>query len=99
METASARGDVFNIGNPASEVSIALLAELVQEAAGLSTEITFVPYTNVFGPNFEDTPRRVPSISHAQDILQWEPKVDLEEGLAKTASWWVENMDLLSRQR
>ena len=41
-----------------------------------------------YGPGFEDTRRRVPDVSRARAILDWEPEVSLEDGLARTVEWW-----------
>ena len=41
----------------------------------------------------EDDPRqRKPSIDLAKEILDWEPYIELEEGLKKTISWFKKNL-------
>jgi UDP-glucuronate decarboxylase len=43
----------------------------------------------IFKPLPQDDPKqRRPDISKARKILKWEPKVNLEEGLKKTISWF-----------
>ena len=92
MDADTNRGRIFNIGNPATEISIADLATRVLEASGQTAEIVRVPFADVFGPNFEDTPRRVPSIDRAISVLNWRPTTDLAPGLSATARWWADNL-------
>lgn len=77
-----AAGKVFNVGNPRSVVTVAELAKLVVRLAESSSEITYVPTTEV------DVELRVPNITRARELLGFEPKVDLEEGLLHTLKWF-----------
>lgn len=70
-----------NIGNPI-EFTIRELAETVIELSGSSSELVFDPLPS------DDPTRRRPDISLAKDKLDWEPKVMLREGLAKTIDWF-----------
>ncbi|MBW3573452.1 MAG: SDR family oxidoreductase [Actinobacteria bacterium] len=70
----------INIGNPV-EHTVAQLAELVCEVTGSSSPVVFEPL-----PEDDPTQRR-PDITLARNLLGWEPKVDLVEGLARTAAW------------
>lgn len=83
----SSAAQVINIGG-ASEISMLELAERVVRLAGSRSTITCVPYERVFGAGFEDPPRRVPDTARAKARLAWEPRVELEEGLARTIAWW-----------
>ena len=85
-----AQGQVFNIGS-AAETSIAALAELVVAAAGSAVPVKRIPYEAVYGARFEDVARRVPDISRAREVLGWEPRVPLGEGLKRTIAWWGNN--------
>jgi nucleoside-diphosphate-sugar epimerase len=71
-------GQVFNVGNPRSVVTVAELAKLVVRLAESDSAIEFVPNPEV------DVELRVPDISRARELLGFEPKVDLEEGIART---------------
>ncbi|MEZ2224000.1 UDP-glucuronic acid decarboxylase family protein [Rhizobium sp. RCC_161_2] len=74
-------GVPVNLGNP-SEFTIAELADMV---------LAMVPTrsTIVHRPLPEDDPqRRRPDISRANELLRWEPKVPLAEGLAHTITWF-----------
>jgi dTDP-glucose 4,6-dehydratase len=66
-----------NIGNP-QEITILEFAERVRALAGAEAPIVFRPLPQ------DDPKRRCPDISKARRILQWEPKVGLEEGLRLT---------------
>jgi len=65
-----------NIGNP-NEFTILACAQAVLEATGSSSELCFEALP------VDDPTRRCPDISKARNLLGWEPKVMLKEGLAK----------------
>jgi dTDP-glucose 4,6-dehydratase len=70
----------MNLGSP-EEVSMLQLAELVRDLVGSRSQLTFVPRP-------EDDPTvRQPDIALARDVLGWEPKVRLEDGLQRTIDW------------
>lgn len=69
-----------NIGNP-EEVTVLRLAELIREIAGGESEIVFLDRP------VDDPEVRKPDITKAADLLGWEPKVSLREGLARTIEW------------
>ena len=71
-----------NVGNPA-EMSILDFAHLVNRLTGNKAGIVYEDY------RIPDDPQvRQPDISKARQVLNWEPKVDLEEGLQKTIQWF-----------
>ncbi len=76
-----ARGEVINIGNN-KETSILELAEAIKKLTDSKSEITFHPLPE------DDPQRRCPVITKAKEILGWEPKVSLEEGLKNTIEWF-----------
>ena len=75
-------GQVFNIGNK-EEVTILRLAEIVKEATESSSVIEFVPYDKAYEAGFEDMPRRVPDLTKVHELVGYEPKVQLNEIIAK----------------
>ena len=75
----------INIGNP-NEFSIKELANLIKNL--INPELQF---TNKILPE-DDPKQRKPSIDLAKEILDWEPYVELEEGLKKTISWFKKNL-------
>jgi len=71
-------GKVINIGNN-FEISINDLATKVIEETGSRSEITFVPYGEAYGENFEDMERRVPNIELINELVGWKPQRDLTQ--------------------
>jgi UDP-glucose 4-epimerase len=71
-------GKVVNIGNN-FEISINDLAAKVIEETGSRSEITFVPYGEAYGENFEDMERRVPNIELINELVGWKPQRDLTQ--------------------
>jgi dTDP-glucose 4,6-dehydratase len=70
-----------NIGNPA-ELSVLEFAREIRRLTGARSEIVFRPLP-------VDDPRvRQPDISRARELLGWEPKVALEEGLRRTIEYF-----------
>ncbi|HID88728.1 MAG TPA: NAD-dependent epimerase/dehydratase family protein [Anaerolineae bacterium] len=84
-----ASGMVFNIGS-SRETSIRSLAQMVKELTGSSSEIVYVPYTSAYGPHFEEARRRVPDTTRAKEVLGFEARTSLEEGLRRTLAWFQE---------
>lgn len=70
-----------NLGNP-REFTIAELAELVLAMVPTRSRIIHKPLPP------DDPQRRRPDISRAKELLQWEPRVELEAGLAQTIGWF-----------
>jgi len=70
-----------NIGNP-NEMTVLEFAEKIIQLTGSKSKIVYQPLP-------EDDPQvRQPDISKAKRILNWQPKVQLEEGLAKTIDYF-----------
>lgn len=71
----------INIGNP-REMTMLEFAESVRRTAGGGGKLTFMPLPK------GDPKQRRPDISKARQLLQWEPKVSLEDGLQKTIHYF-----------
>ena len=76
----SSEYDVFNIGNP-NEMTVGQLAEKIVELTDSTSEIKYLELPN------DDPKQRKPDITKAKTKLNWEPKVNLEDGLTKTIKW------------
>ncbi len=76
-----------NIGNP-HETSILELAGLVRELTGSDSPIEFIDRTQ------DDPSQRQPDITLARNALQWEPKVDVRDGLRETVDWFRERVSV-----
>ena len=70
-----------NLGNP-REMTILQFAEEIRRITGTASEIVFE------GLPQDDPQKRRPDISKARNLLGWEPRVGLEEGLAKTLEYF-----------
>ena len=82
IEDERAVGEVFNIGNPRSTVTIHNLARDIVRLTESTSRIRFVEWPH------PDVELRAPSIEKARKLLGYEPEVDLEEGLRRTIAWY-----------
>ncbi|HKV45513.1 MAG TPA: GDP-mannose 4,6-dehydratase [bacterium] len=89
-DTPRANGQVFNIGST-HEISVLELAHIIKSLCGSSSPVGLVPYEDYYGQSFEDTRRRVPDITRASEILGFQPRVPLEQGLRQTIAWCREH--------
>ena len=81
MNTEDAVTGPVNLGNP-GEFTIRQLAETVIELTGSKSTLTHMPLP-------QDDPRqRQPDISLAKELLDWAPRIELEEGLTKTIAYF-----------
>ena len=80
MDTEGLTGPI-NIGNP-GEFTMLELAELILKQVGGSSKLTYHPLPG------DDPLQRQPDITQAREKLGWEPKVALEEGLARTIDYF-----------
>src|SRR3954462_4873632 len=98
----SASRQIFNIGNPNNNVSVADLAKLIiaafadypeyrEHAARAKTVV--VPSGKYFGKYYQDIQRRVPSIVNAKKQLGWAPKVDLKRAIKLTLDYHLAHKD------
>jgi len=77
----SSENDPVNIGNPV-EMTIKQIAETIIRMTESKSRIVYRPLPT------DDPKQRRPDITRARTILGWEPKVQLEEGLIKTISYF-----------
>jgi len=78
-----------NIGNQ-HEISLLEFAEAINKITGNKAGVTFVKDAR----SARDPQQRRPDITRARAILQWEPKVSLEEGIAKTIPYFKSKLGL-----
>jgi len=78
-------GESFNIGNARAVTTIFGLAETVCRVLGSQSEILFAP------PLSADIELRIPETKKSLEILGFQARVDLEEGIRRTARWYEEN--------
>lgn len=86
METPEAVGRVFNIGSD-EPVSIRRLAESVIERVDLSIPISYLPYSQAYGDDFEDVRRRVPDVTRLEQTIGRKPSMPLAKILDDIVEW------------
>ena len=74
-------GKTVNIGND-EEITIVTLAEIIKKLTNSESEIKFEVLPK------DDPLRRKPDIRKAKDLLNWRPRVSLEQGLERTIQWF-----------
>ncbi len=75
----------MNIGNP-NEFSIKELANLIRTLINPNLEFEYKKLPH------DDPKQRQPSIELAKELLNWEPKIELKDGLLKTIDWFKNNL-------
>lgn len=81
IEDPAAIGETFNIGNARAVITILGLAQTVCRTLGSTSDIVFEP------PLSADVALRIPNVDKATRLLGFKAKVDLEEGIRRTAEW------------
>ncbi len=81
MEHPKAVGESFNIGNERAVVTVHGLANTVIRVLGSASQIKYVM------KDYADVELRVPNVAKSRDMLGFEAKVDIEEGIARTAEY------------
>jgi nucleoside-diphosphate-sugar epimerase len=93
---------IFNLGNPKNEVSVAQLAKLIiaafkdypdYAAHAAQAKVVVVPSGKYFGKYYQDIQKRVPSITAVKKQLGWTPKVDLKTAIKRTLDFHLAHKD------
>jgi UDP-glucose 4-epimerase len=90
LERPEAVGQSFNIGNARSTVTIFDLAQRIKRLTGCPGEIVFQPL------HYTDVELRIPNVDKARELLGFEAKVELDDGLARTIAWYRERRPALA---
>jgi UDP-glucose 4-epimerase len=82
-------GGVFNIGDD-RETPILTLARTMLQIAGREPDrnLRFVEQEAIYGPRYEDIPRRVPDLTRMRTVLGVTPETSLVSGLEATIEWF-----------
>jgi UDP-glucose 4-epimerase len=86
LEHPAAVGESFNIGNARSAVTIYDLAQRVRRLTGCPGEIVFQEV------GYIDVELRIPNVAKARELLGFEARVELDEGLARTIAWYRQKL-------
>lgn len=89
LTNPAAIGESFNIGNARAVVTVLGLAEAVCRVLGSKSKIIFRDALSA------DIELRIPSVKKAKELIGFTAKVDLEEGIARSAEWYRANMAIL----
>ncbi len=82
LEHPNAVGEAFNIGNQRAIVTIYGLASAVIRVLGSKSDIRFTR------KDYADVELRIPSVQKARELIGFEAKVDLEDGIRRTAEYY-----------
>ena len=82
MTHPKAVGESFNIGNQRAVVTIYGLANTIIRVLGSKSSIVFVR------KDYADVELRVPSVSKAKELIGFEARIDLDEGIKRTAEFY-----------
>ena len=83
MEKEEAIGQTFNIGNARSVQTIYALASTITRVLNSDSQI-------IFGPPLDaEIELRIPCVTKAEEVLGYRAKIDLEEGIVRTAEYYI----------
>ena len=86
LEHPNAVGESFNVGNARSAVTIYDLALRIKRLTASNRDLEFQPL------HYTDVELRIPNVDKARELLGFEAKVELDEGLERTIAWYRENL-------
>ena len=81
--------DVFNVGNPTPEVSMIKLTEIIKKVIKEDFKVELIDYPSTYPA--DEPNRRCPDITRISENLGFQPKVNIEEGLARFFRWTKDN--------
>ncbi|MBN18980.1 MAG: NAD-dependent dehydratase [Chloroflexi bacterium] len=73
--------EIFNIGNNTEPVTIFELAKTIKKITNSKSEITFLPFEDTERKRTSEIMKRIPDITKAQNILGYNPRISLNEGI------------------
>ena len=79
--TPGLAGEIFNIGNQ-NEKTILEIANIIKKLTKSQSKIIYKTIGR------DDPKRRCPDISKAKKLLNWQPKISLEQGLKQTIKYF-----------
>jgi len=82
IDEKKAFNQIFNIGNASEPLNVKKLAKRIIAVSNSKSKMRFVPHP------FAQIMTRSPKIDKARELLNWQPKVSLDEGIKKTIEWF-----------
>ncbi len=98
----NARGNIYNIGNPANDHSVRELAEMMlaeavsrpeyRERAAL-VRLIDTSSSAYYGAGYQDVEHRVPKIDNTKHDLDWAPRVTMQQALGRLFDHYRDQLD------
>jgi len=96
---------IFNIGSPANELTIRELAEKMLaiykrrwwDGKQPLSKMIEVSGDEFYGAGYDDSDRRIPDITKATKLLNWQPKYNIEQTLERSMEYWFEDSAIPSK--
>jgi nucleoside-diphosphate-sugar epimerase len=88
LDNDASIGQSFNIGNVRSVCTTYDLALRINRICGEKSRLVHQEL------HYSDVEIRIPDITKAREVLDWEPRVDLDEGLERTRAWYEAQLAL-----
>ena len=101
-----ARSQIYNIGNPANDLSVRQLATMLLEMAldrpeyaERAAQVTLIETSSdeYYGKGYQDVERRVPSIANTARDLGWQPEVSMRQSLDRLFEHYKHELDSARR--
>src|SRR5438105_1834059 len=86
MDEPATTGEIYNVGSTES-IAIGDLARRVLGLTDSGSQVTYLPYDQVYGQGIEDMLHRRPSIDKIRAAVGWRPSLDLDRILADVIDW------------
>ena len=90
LDEPKAYGEVFNVANT-NEISVTDLAGRIRELAGSSSELHYVPFSEVFAHGFEDMQRRTPNLTKIRNLTGYDPKHTIDDIILSVIDYFKHN--------
>lgn len=84
---SNAVGQIFNVGND-QPISVVELAQKIKTMTNSKSAIKFIPYDEAYEAGFEDMTVRIPDLSKIKALIDYKPKVDLDEILKNVIEYF-----------
>jgi len=83
--------EIINLGGGKNPISINQIIHILEKLLNKKAKIEYLPFHKA------DIKITWADIKKAKDLLSWEPKVSIEEGLKRTVDWATKNLDLIRK--
>ena len=88
--------EIFNVGNPANDISIRELANLMialyrrrwWNGSDRLPQLIEISGEQFYGEGYDDSDRRIPDITKARTILDLEPRFGIEKSVERSMEYW-----------